>query len=41
VLVMKNGQILGDGPHDRLLQENEVYREIWQSQKSMYESDNL
>ena len=41
VLVMKNGQILGDGPHDRLLQENEVYREIWQSQKSMYENDNL
>ena len=41
VLVMKNGQILGDGPHDRLLQENEVYREIWQSQKSMYDGSNL
>ena len=41
VLVMKNGQILGDGPHDRLLQENEVYREIWQSQKSMYNGSNL
>ncbi len=41
VLVMKDGQIVGDGPHDRLLEKNVVYREIWQSQKSMYEGNDL
>ncbi len=41
VLVMKDGQIVGDGSHDRLLQENAVYREMWQSQKNMFECSNL
>ncbi len=41
VLVMKDGQIVGDGSHDRLLRENAVYREMWQSQKSMFECSNL
>ena len=41
VLVMKDGQIMGDGPHERLLRENVVYQEIWQSQKSMYDSADL
>ena len=32
IIVMENGQINGCGTHEELLQNNEIYREVYESQ---------
>ncbi len=36
ILLMDGGRIVGDGPHERLLQESELYRQLWEAQSQYY-----
>ena len=33
ILVMENGRLTQEGKHDRLMQENGLYKEMWERQK--------
>lgn len=37
ILLMDAGRIIGDGPHEKLLQESELYRRLWEAQSQYYE----
>ncbi len=37
ILILENGQIVGKGTHEELLQQNEIYREVYESQNKKEE----
>ncbi|MFL2800336.1 MAG: ABCB family ABC transporter ATP-binding protein/permease [Paracoccaceae bacterium] len=39
ILVMENGQLTQEGKHDRLMQENGLYKEMWEKQKTYKSRD--
>lgn len=40
ILVLDNGQLVGEGTHEELVQSNSVYQEIYETQKAQEEDDN-
>ena len=39
IIVMDNGNIVGIGTHEYLIKNNEIYREVYESQNKVGEND--